>query len=73
MPDTPDNPNAFATGNHEHGGQAGMSLLDYFAGQALQGMYANPQCLDNYKEIAHDAYVAADAMLAERAEREKVE
>ena len=45
----------------------GMSLRDYFAGQALVGIYAGrpdgplQPCLD-----ANFAYVVADAMLAER-------
>ena len=46
----------------------GMSLRDYFAGQALQGMSAG-QWLDpgDYPEVARRCYAKADAMLAERA------
>lgn len=46
----------------------GMSKRDYFAGQALTGMYAGNTCttdgdLGGYAEAA---YAIADAMLAER-------
>lgn len=45
----------------------GMTLRDYFAGQALAGMYADRnRSLMNEKHIAHDAYLFADAMLAAR-------
>jgi hypothetical protein len=51
----------------------GMSLLDYFAGQAMQGKLA--ACTDttypayDAGELAKDSYAYADAMLAERARR----
>lgn len=56
-----------------YGSISGMSLRDYFAGQALQGFLAaaaHPQSvgitdLDSPK-LAHDSYALADAMLAER-------
>ena len=53
----------------------GMTLRDYFAAKALQGMFANPDdghenydlSYDDYvKEIASCAYKMADAMLAAR-------
>lgn len=46
----------------------GMSLRDYFAAKALQGLIADPNIfLDNTEfAIAHDAYVIADAMLKAR-------
>ncbi len=49
-------------------GTPGMSLRDWFAGMALQGMLANPhrQILSG-RAAAVDAYISADAMLAERA------
>ena len=73
------------TYSHEHNGGiqnfqewSGMSLRDWFAGQALVGMLAyshvNPQ-RGNYHEncsvegAAADAYRYADAMLAEREKR----
>ncbi len=66
---------AFATsavmGSHSvcHQGQSGMSLRDYFAGQALAGMMA---CAERqYFEaktstLAEWSYQAADAMLLAR-------
>lgn len=49
----------------------GMSLRDYFAGQALAGLMANlPKTmygLDWERNVAQGAYLLADAMLAERA------
>lgn len=45
----------------------GMSLRDYFAGQALVGFSANPQWLEtSHSTTAESAYAAADAMLAAR-------
>lgn len=49
----------------------GMTLRDWFAGQALAGMLANSA--DNWSDhsfAAKWAYEAADAMLAERAKAE---
>lgn len=44
----------------------GMSLRDWFAGQALAGLLANgPHDCDEC-EVAHDAYLFADAMLSRR-------
>ena len=53
------------------GQQDGMSLRDWFAGQALAGIYANSA--DDSPAGAHgrcakEAYEAADAMLAARSE-----
>lgn len=45
---------------------AGMSLRDYFAATAMQGMASRPQD-QSEAEMAADAYEIADAMLAERA------
>ena len=44
----------------------GMTLRDYFAGQALAGILSNTA--GNYKasEIAIDSYIVADAMLEAR-------
>lgn len=42
---------------------AGMSLRDWFAGQALASMATKYDAVEN---IAADAYAFADAMLAER-------
>ena len=69
MSDKPENPQAFPTGDHTHGGHDGMTLRDWFAGQAMQGMLADGSAWETAK-LARDAYKAADAMLAER-ERSK--
>ena len=46
----------------------GMSLRDYFAGQALAGLMANPEIQRHGKNagMAEVAYGLDDAMLAER-------
>lgn len=47
--------------------ESGMTLRDWFAGMALQGLMANPNTeARSYKQCAQDAYVAADAMLEAR-------
>lgn len=48
----------------------GMTLRDYFAGQALAGFLADSKVVDTPSEMARGAYKMADAMLAER-EKEK--
>lgn len=48
---------------------AGMSLRDWFAGQALTGILAHGS-VGNHADIASNAYRFADAMLAERAKPE---
>ena len=51
-------------------GYAGMTLRDYFAARAMQGMAAHPES-DKWPAdgIAKAAYQQADAMLAARKER----
>lgn len=45
----------------------GMSLRDYFAAKAVQGMLACPALLASDQHmLARDAYVVADAMLEAR-------
>lgn len=50
--------------------QFGMSLRDYFAGQALAGIMANAKLIEvlaaSKQDPASCAYEMADAMLAER-------
>ena len=46
----------------------GMSLRDWFAGQALAGLYASGPHDCNQHGLAHDAYLAADAMLRARSQ-----
>ena len=48
----------------------GMTLLDYFAGQALCGMVAaDPQPIEDDERAAQACYGLAEHMLAERAKR----
>jgi hypothetical protein len=68
------NDQAFPVG---YNGHEGMTLRDYFAAQAMQGLLANGWCAslrnDHYGEdagnssVAIDAYMMADAMLKARA------
>ena len=48
----------------------GMSLRDYFAGQALAGMLADSTRQGSLENYTEDAYDIADAMLAEREKEE---
>lgn len=59
----------------DHEGQydytGGMTLRDYFAAKAMQGMLSNPGMWDLLNErhaqsVAKDAYIMADAMLKAR-------
>lgn len=61
------NPPAFAHGNPEQGGDPGMSMRDYFAGQAMAGLCAHPEAgeLPN-DSIACLSFALADAMLKAR-------
>lgn len=51
---------------YENKPEQGMSLRDYFAGQALAGALADPTCDVSPIELAKAAYREADAMLAAR-------
>lgn len=47
----------------------GMSLRDWFAGQAMTGLLAgaySDTCRHNLREVPDEAYKVADAMLAAR-------
>ena len=59
--------------NDQHGcAFAGMTLRDWFAGQALVGMSAHKDSSKwEMHEITADAYAYADAMLAARKGRAK--
>lgn len=46
-------------------GQEGMSMRDYFAAKAMQGMYIAGTG-ESYEQRAFDAYQQADAMLKAR-------
>ena len=54
----------------QHAYSEGMTLRDYFAGQALSGMTVNRatlyQGIDVSRQFAKESYMLADAMLAER-------
>lgn len=68
-----DNPQAFPTGDHVNGGHDGMTLLDYFAGQALAGYFAAPHTPHMNADPAGTAqycYQIAAAMLNERQSHE---
>lgn len=56
------------------GGYGGMTLRDYFAAKAMQGIMANHDHVDSTRDnpdgalrVAIHAHLVADAMLAERA------
>lgn len=51
--------------------EQGMSLRDYFAARAMQGMVANSNttALENVSYLADKSYEIADAMLVEREKR----
>jgi hypothetical protein len=46
--------------------EKGMSLRDYFAAAALQGLIVNGQTVNVHCPLSVRAYEIADAMLAER-------
>lgn len=62
---TDSNTNAFPYGL---GDRMGMSLRDWFAGQALAGLAASPMDMPA-EAYGLTAYAIADAMLAARAEK----
>lgn len=49
-----------------HDAQQGMSLRDWFAGQALTGLVADFWGDGKTADLARDAYKLADAMIAAR-------
>jgi len=51
----------------EHEMKEELTLRDYFAAKALQGMLADSNLQAEYSEFALRAYRIADAMLKERA------
>ena len=50
----------------------GMTLRDWFAGQALMGWCADPH-MGSFVKVAEGCYNMADAMLAEREKRDDQE
>lgn len=59
-------PAAGQVGPEHYGFEPGMTLRDWFAGQALAGLLAACPTDGGERGIAHDAYLYADAMLAAR-------
>lgn len=58
---------AFPHGDPTHGGDIGMTLRDYFAAKAMQGMAPYTwRGAATYEEPARKAYAMADAMLKAR-------
>ena len=57
---------AFPQTSNEWVDRPGMSLRDWFAGQALVGLVINPSMCSPECPISHRAYELADAMLAAR-------
>lgn len=47
-------------------GNDGMTLRDYFAAKAAQGLLAAPDCGWDAEQLANGAYAIADAMLKAR-------
>ena len=64
MTNTKDGGPAFGHGTHKDGGDPGMSLRDYFAGQALVAFRCNEGVM--IESLAENAYLVADAMLKAR-------
>jgi hypothetical protein len=48
------------------GHQDRISIRDYFAGQALTGLLANPEIINDISFLKRTAYRYADAMMEER-------
>lgn len=58
---------SFAFPGESYTGQRGMTLRDWYAGQALVGLMLTPGALGiNRRTIVDAAYATADLMLAER-------
>ena len=62
---------AFPVGSGDMRDPTGMTLRDYFAAKAMQGLIASPRGTPNGADAtdtyyAEMAYIMADAMLAER-------
>jgi hypothetical protein len=53
-------------------GADGMTLRDWFAGQAVSGLYADHQYTGSHVEAAKCCYALADAMLTARNERQEL-
>ena len=59
-----DNPPAFPS---DYFADSGMTLRDYFAAKAMQGILFGIECgPDDVKNVVESAYVLADAMMKAR-------
>jgi hypothetical protein len=68
-PDFPSNPPAFPTATLAQKTEGGMTLRDYFAAKAMQGLLANAECqLKPWDEVPQASYKMADVMLKAREE-----
>lgn len=56
----------FDVNDYTGDGSSGMSLRDYFAGQALAGMLTCSYINSSKVDLSREAYRFADRMLAER-------
>jgi hypothetical protein len=54
-----------------YGSRSGISVRDYFAAKALQGLLADSEREGTWSEFAEDAYSCADAMLKARERNER--
>jgi len=68
---TPDGGPAFPTATLAQKTEGGMTLRDYFAGQALAGILSSASFGDTRDWLPQKAYALADAMLAERGGKSK--
>ena len=60
------NPQAFPHGDPTHGGEQGMTLRNYFAAKAMQGLVNGTSTIPTAEKFAEVAYQLADAMLKAR-------
>jgi hypothetical protein len=60
--------NQYANGISPSGFDTGMTLRDYFAAKAMQGMMVDTE-IPNCTHIAKESYRMADAMLAARGQK----
>ena len=62
----PDTKFAFPKGQSDYSENRGMTLRDYFAAKAMQGVLSSPTDPASFEAVGVFAYKVADAMIAER-------